>query len=402
MLNCRRDGSEYDQSHVPVQQQYEAVGHAVRAVYSYSAMADIAAETGDTDYQSAVMSLWDNMINKKYYITGGVGSGETSEGFGANYSLGNNAYCEACSSCGLIFFQYKMNIAYNDAKYADLYEETIFNALLGSLDLDGKNFYYDNELSSSQSRYSWHVCPCCVGNIPRTLLMIPTWTYVKSNVGLYVNLFIGSTIKVEKVAGTDIEMIQKTDYPWSGNVSITVNPKQSKEFTLYIRVPDRTTSELYKPTPEVSGFKSLIVNGKAITPKVVKGYAAIRRTWKAGDKVDLVIPMEIQTVTADENIAADRGRIALRYGPMIYNVEKADQQDIDKYIGTGPLALEWRGDLLEGVMTIKGKWDDGTPLTAIPNYARNNRNSVHATDKPGPENKDGGSIVWIKKQKLQE
>ena len=398
MLNCRRDGSEYDQSHVPVQQQYEAVGHAVRAVYSYSAMADIAAETGDTDYQSAVMSLWDNLVNKKYYITGGVGSGETSEGFGDNYSLGNNAYCEACSSCGLIFFQYKMNIAYNDAKYVDLYEETIFNALLGSLDLDGKNFYYDNELTSSQSRYSWHVCPCCVGNIPRTLLMIPTWTYVKSDAGLYVNLFIGSTIKVEKVAGTDIEMVQKTDYPWSGNVSITVNPKQSKEFTLFIRVPNRTTSELYKPVPEVSGLKSLIVNGKAVTPAIVKGYAVIKRTWKAGDKVDLVLPMEIQTVSADENIVADRGRIALRYGPLVYNVERADQQDIDKYIGTGPLTLQWKGELLDGVMTINGKWDDGTPLTAIPNYARNNRNIIHATDKPGPDNKDGGSIVWIKKQ----
>ncbi|MCX6320521.1 MAG: glycoside hydrolase family 127 protein [Bacteroidia bacterium] len=398
LLDCRRDGSEYDQSHVPVQQQYEAVGHAVRAVYNYSAMADVAAETGDIDYQSAVMSLWDNMVNKKYYITGGVGSGETSEGFGPNYSLRNNAYCESCSSCGLIFFQYKMNIAYNDAKYADLYEETIYNALLGSLDLEGKNFYYTNGLSTSQSRYSWHVCPCCVGNIPRTLLMIPTWTYVKSNEGLYVNLFIGSTIKVEKVAGTDIEMIQKTDYPWSGEVSITVNPKQTKEFTLFVRVPNRTTSSLYTPTPAISGLKSLTVNGKTITPKIVNGYAVIKRTWKAGDKVNLVLPMGIQTITADGKIEAVRGRVALRYGPMIYNVEKADQPDIDKYISTGPLTLEWRGDLLNGVMTIKGKWDDGTPLLAIPNYARNNRNSIHSTDKPGPENKDGGSIVWIKKQ----
>jgi uncharacterized protein len=398
LLDSRNNGSEYDQSHVPVQQQYEAVGHAVRAVYNYSAMADIAAETGDVDYQSSVMSLWDNLINKKYYITGGVGSGETAEGFGADFSLGNNAYCEACSSCGLIFFQYKMNIAYNDAKYADLYEETIYNALLGSLDLDGKNFYYDNELASSQSRYSWHVCPCCVGNIPRTLLMIPTWTYVKGDNGLYLNLFIGSTIKVEKVAGTDIEMIQKTDYPWGGKVSITVNPKQSKEFTLYVRVPNRTTSALYTPLPSVSGLKSLSVNGKAISPVIVNGYAEIKRTWKAGDKVDLVLPMEVQIVTADGRIEADRGRIALRYGPMIYNVEKADQPDIDKYIGKGPLTTEWRSDMLDGVMTIKGTWDDGSPLLAIPNYARNNRNSVHATDKPGPGNKDGGSIVWIKKQ----
>lgn len=398
LLDNRRDGSEYDQSHVPVQQQYEAVGHAVRAAYNYSAMSDVAAETGDTDYQSAVMSLWDNLVNKKYYVTGGIGSGETSEGFGPEFSLSNNAYCEACSSCGLIFFQYKMNLAYNDAKYADLYEETMYNALLGSIDLEGKNFYYDNALATSQSRYSWHVCPCCVGNIPRTLLMIPTWTYLKGEKGLYVNMFIGSRIVVENVVGTDVEMIQKTDYPWSGNVSVTVNPGKPRDFTLFVRVPNRTTSALYKPVPAVSGLKTLTVNGKKFNTRIYNGYAEIRRLWKYGDKVELEFPMEVQVLTADERIDADRGRVALRYGPLIYNVEKADQPDIEKYIGQGPLATEWRPDLLHGVMTIKGKWSDGTPLLAIPNYARNNRNTIRSTDKPGPENKDGGSIVWIRKQ----
>lgn len=392
LLDNRGGGEEYDQSHVPVQQQYEAVGHAVRAVYSYSGMADIAAETGDVDYQSAVLSLWNNIIHKKYYVTGGIGSGETEEGFGGNYSLGNNAYCEACSSCGLIFFDYKMNLAYHDAKYADLYEETIFNALLGSLDLDAKNFYYDNPLIGNKPRGSWHYCPCCVGNIPRTLLMIPTWTYVKSNDGLYVNLFIGSTIKVEKVAGTDIEMVQKTDYPWSGDVSITVNPKVSKEFTLFVRVPNRSTSNLYTCLPQVSGLQSLSVNGKSIPAKGVNGYVAIKRTWKAGDKVDIQIPMQVQTIKADNNIVADRGKVALKYGPLIYNVEEADHQDINKAIGPGPLSTEWRSDLLSGVLTIKGTWADGTPLVAIPNYARNNR-------KATPDAKDtGGSAVWIKKQ----
>jgi DUF1680 family protein len=294
LLDNRKNGSEYDQSHVPVQQQYEAVGHAVRATYNYSGMADVAAETGDVDYQSAVMSLWNNMVNKKYYLTGGIGSGETSEGFGPNYSLRNNAYCESCSSAGVIFFQYKMNLAYHDAKYADLYEETMYNALLGSLDLSGKNFFYTNALASSQSRYAWHVCPCCVGNIPRTLLMVPTWTYVRGEDGLYVNMFIGSTIQVEKIAGTDVEMVQKTDYPWSGNISMTVNPKASKEFTVYVRVPNRTTSELYTPIPEVKGLTSLKVNGQTIKPVIKNGYAVIRRVWKKGDKIDMVIPMEIQ------------------------------------------------------------------------------------------------------------
>jgi len=222
--------------------------------------------------------------------------------------------------------------------------------------------------------------------------MIPTWTYVKGEQSIYVNMFIGSTINVEKVSGTDVQMVQKTDYPWNGKVSIILNPKQAKEFTLFVRIPNRTTSLLYTPSPLVNGLKSLTVNGKNFKPKKENGYASIKRTWKAGDRVDLELPMEIQVITPDEKIEADRGRIALRYGPMIYNVEKADQPDIDKYIGTGPLSLEWRNDLLGGVMTIKGKWGDGSPLVAIPNYLRNNR-IVQPAERNIPQ-----SIVWIRKQ----
>jgi len=388
LLDCRgrNGGADYDQTQSPVQQQYEAVGHAVRAVYLYSGMADVAAETHDPDYQSAVMSLWDNLVNKKYYVTGGIGSGETSEGFGGDYSLRNQAYCESCSSCGTIFFQYKMNLAYHNAKYADLYEETIYNALLGATDLDGKNFYYDNPLVEGTARYPWHVCPCCVGNIPRTLLMVPTWTYAKSADGIYVNLFIGSTINAGQIAGTDVEMVQKTDYPWSGNVAITVNPKESKKFTVYVRVPNRTTSALYTPTPQVSGLKSITVNGKKVSPKIENGYAAITRKWNAGDTINLALPMEVQVVKPSDKIAADRGRVALRYGPLIYNVEHADQPDINLALGSTPLTAEWRGDLLDGVMAIKGTWADGSPLLAIPNYARENRGG-------------GNSAVWLSGQK---
>jgi DUF1680 family protein len=383
LLDCRRNGSAYDQSQAPVQQQYEAVGHAVRAAYLFSGMSDVAAETHDVDYQSAVLSLWDNLINKKYYVTGGIGSGETSEGFGANYSLRNEAYCESCSSCGLIFFQYKMNLAYHDAKYADLYEETMYNALLGSTDLDGRNFYYDNPLVEDQARYAWHVCPCCVGNIPRTLLMIPTWTYAKGEDGIYVNLFIGSTVQVERVAGTDVEMVQRTDYPWSGKVSLTLNPKRPAKFTVHVRVPDRTTSDLYTSAPAVSGLKSLELNGASVAPQLENGYAVISRKWKAGDKIDLLLPMEIQVVKADKHIAADRGRLALRYGPLIYNVEGSDQPNLDLAPDLTSLTTEWRGDLLGGVLTIKGKWSDGSPLLAIPHYARENRGATR-------------SEVWLK------
>ncbi|MGQ9621002.1 MAG: beta-L-arabinofuranosidase domain-containing protein [Bacteroidales bacterium] len=391
LMDCRKGGNEYSQSHVPVTEQYEAVGHAVRAVYLYSAMADMAAEKNDIDYYSAAMSLWDNIVNKKYYITGGIGSGETSEGFGPNYSLRNNAYCESCSSCGLIFFQHKMNLAWRDAKFTDLYEETIYNALLGALDLDGKNYTYTNELNSAHSRYDWHVCPCCVGNIPRTLLMMPTWTYATSETGLYVNMFFGSKIKVTDVAGTEVEMIQETDYPWSGKVKIMVNPAMSENFSLFIRIPDRKTSELYYPVPEIKGYKAIKINGELISPEIVKGYAELKREWKAGDVVEIELPMEVQTITTDERVEADRGRIAVKYGPLIYNVEEVDQKNIHQPIGKVPLTTEWRSDLLGGVVTVKGIWADGSPLLAIPNYARNNRNSEVIT-----EHREG-SIVWIKK-----
>jgi hypothetical protein len=372
LLDSRRGGSEYDQSHLPPGQQYEAVGHAVRATYFYSGMADIAAETQDRDYQSAVISLWDNMVNKKYYLTGGIGSGETSEGFGPNYSLRNEAYCETCSSCGLVFFQYKLNLAYHDAKYADLYEQTMYNALLGGLALDGQSYCYTNPLVNTE-RAKWHVCPCCVGNLARTLLMIPTWTYVKSNDGLYVNMFVGSRIHLGEVAGTHVEVVQKTDYPWHGTISITVNPEEAKTFSVYVRIPDRTTSKLYQESPPVRGVKRFAINGQEQRPIIRKGYAEVKREWKAGDRIDLELPMEPQLVVADKRIKADQEMVALKYGPLIYNVETADNGKIGRKLGDDPLRAEWRPDVLGGVMVISGKWEDGSPMVAVPNFARMNR-----------------------------
>jgi len=400
LLDCRKDGSKYDQSHLPVVQQYEAVGHAVRAVYSYAGMADVAMETGDIDYQSAVMSLWDNIVNRKYYVTGGVGSGETSEGFGPNYSLRHNAYCESCSSCGEIFFQHKLNMTYHDAKYADLYEETLYNALLGSIDLEGKNFYYQNPLDSRGDRNEWHGCPCCVGNIPRTLLMLPTWMYLRNADSIYVNLFIGSTVTVEDVAGTDVEMVQATDYPWSGNVSITVNPVTQKSFSVKVRVPNRSVSDLYTGSPESNGITSISVNGSAITPPIAKGYAVITRNWKAGDKIYLVLPMKVQRVKASDKIAATTGRVALRYGPLLYSVESVDQ-DLNNILDPESiLTTEWRGDLLGGVMVIKGTWANGSALIAIPNYARSNRGFGDSTraDRRPRGRATLSSSVWLKDQ----
>lgn len=381
LLDCRynaarneRERSEYDQSHLPVIEQYEAVGHAVRALYNYSGMADVAMETHDADYRSAVKSLWDNIVNRKYYVTGGVGSGETSEGFGPNYSLRNNSYCESCSSCGEIFFQWKLGLTYHDAAYADLFEDTIYNALLGGLALDGKTYYYPNPLDARMLRTAWHSVPCCVGNIPRTLLSMPRWMYSKGPDGIYVNLFVGSTVTVDNLRGTDVQLVQETNYPWDGKVAITVNPATAKAFTIRLRVPNRQVSELYTSSPTVNGISSIKVNGSVVKPRVDRGYAAIERTWKAGDRIELELPMEVQRVHAVDAIAADQGKVALRYGPLIYNIEKVDVGDLTKVLPpTAPLATEWRGDLLNGVMVIKGQFADGSLMSAIPNYARLNR-----------------------------
>ena len=384
LLDCRRGGTEYDQSHLPVVQQYEAVGHAVRAVYTYSGMADVAVETHDVDYQSAVKSLWDNVVHRKYYLTGGVASGESSEGFGPNYSLRNDSYCEACSSCGEIFFQWKLHLAYHDAQYADLYEQTLYNALVGALDLNGENFYYTNPLDANSQRTPWHACPCCVGNLSRTMLMMPTWMYSKGTDGLYVNLFVGSTVPVEDVAGTNVEMVQATNYPWDGKVTITVNPAAQKTFAIRIRVPNRDVSSLYTAKPEANGLTSISVNGSVIKPAIANGYAAITRTWKKGDRIELDLPLPVQRVYASEKIAADKDKVALRRGPLVYNIEQVDQDIKGVLDPAARLTTEWRGDLLSSVTVITGTFADGTPMTAIPNYARYNRNPPAPPFVPPP------------------
>ncbi|MEO5711960.1 MAG: beta-L-arabinofuranosidase domain-containing protein [Luteolibacter sp.] len=394
LLDSRAGGEEYDQSHLPVTQQYQVVGHAVRAAYQYSAMSDVAMETRDPDYQSAVLSVWDNVVNRKLYLTGGVGSGETSEGFGPDYSLPNQSYCESCSNCGELFFQYKMNLTWHHARFADLYEDTIYNAILGDYSLDGKFFNYTNALDDAGvngpypenniARYTWHVCPCCVGNFPRTLLMLPMWMYARSDDGLAVNLFAGSSVDIRDVAGTNIRMIQETNHPWDDKVSLTVKPEAEKNFALRIRVPQRNVSKLYTNNPPSAGLTNLQVNGQPVNPTIIDGYAVITRTWKSGDKVAFTLPMEIQRVKADEKVAADHGKVALRYGPLIYNFESVDQNLDSKLSDKATLATAWKPDLLGGVKAITGTYADGSPLLAVPNYSRLNRG--------------GRSVVWMEEK----
>ena len=382
LLDSRRDGEEYDQSHLPVTRQYEAVGHAVRAVYSYAGMADVAIETGDADYLSASRSLWHSVVNRKYYVTGGVGSGETSEGFGKEFSLPNNAYCESCAGCGEIFFQHRLLRAFADARYADLYEETLYNAVLGSIDLEGRNFTYTNPLDSDAKRYPWHGCPCCVGNIPRTLLSLPSWVYAADDGGLFVNLYAGCAVTIDGVAGRRVEVAQETDYPWSGRVSITVTPDKAARFAVRLRAPNRRPSALYATDAAGDGITSITVNGEEAKPAIERGYAVLKRTWKAGDRIELELPLPVQRVTADERIAATRGRVALRRGPLVYNIESVDQNVDSVLPPAAVLSGEWQPDLLGGVVVVKGAFADGSPLLAVPNFARLNRG--------------GRSLVWIR------
>jgi len=234
--------------------------------------------------------------------------------------------------------------------------------------------------------------------------MLPTWAYAKSPDGVYVNMFVGSSITLENAGGVEaIEMVQVTDYPWSGKVSIQVNPKTARRFSVRVRVPNRQVSRLYAAVPEVKGLTSITVNGSPVTPPIENGYAVITRSWKAGDKIELELPMKIQRVTGIDKIEATKGKVALRYGPLIYNIEQADQ-DISKALNsTSPLETDWRKDFLGGVVTIKGKFADGTPLLAIPNFVRLNREAgiplppgstpVPGTARPAP--RQPKSVVWM-------
>lgn len=384
LLDCRgheQSNGKYDQSHLPVTEQYTAEGHAVRAVYLYSAMTEVARRWDDADYQSAVLSLWDNLVNRKYYVTGGIGSGETSEGFGEDYSLPHNAYCESCSGIGTIFFQHQLNLLTGNAKYADLYEETLYNAVLSDIDLEGQNFTYTNALDTNEQRYKWHVCPCCVGNIPRALLVLPTWTYSSDDENLFVNLYVGSRMTVPGINGQSIEVVQDTSYPRDGNIKITINPQSSAEFAIHLRDPDRSVSEIYSSTPEAPGMGSITVNGTTVAAEAINGYRVLLRQWQPGDTIEFELPMPIQRVHSIPQAKANLGRVALRRGPLMFNIEEADQNLDLTLAPDAELHAEYDPDTLDGVLTIRGKFSNGAPLKAIPNYARNNR--------------PGRSIVWI-------
>jgi len=371
----------YNQSEKPAVEMSEARGHAVRATYFYTAMADVARLTGDAAFGAAADRIWANAIHKKHYLTGGVGASHNGEAFGGDFELPNNAYCESCAGCGLSFWAEQMHRLHTDAHYCDVQERVLYNNVLGSVELSGTNFYYQNPLVSNQARYSWHGCPCCVGNIPRTLLAIKDLMYSvnKQREILYVNHFVDSEGVVADVAGQPLRIRLETRYPWEGAVKITLRPGAPAAFTLALRIPDRTESDLYTVSPDREATFSVTVNGQAHPVTVGKGYTLLQRRWQDGDRVDFSLPLEVQRVRCDERVAANRGRVAVQRGPLVYNFESVDHpKPIKQAVLKTDVELKpvWKGALLGGVTVL-----EGGDLTAVPNFARLNRG--------------GSSQVWM-------
>jgi len=354
---------EYSQSHKPVVLQDEAVGHAVRATYMYTGMADVAALTGDTGYIHAVDRIWSNIVNKKLYITGGIGATSNGEAFGKNYELPNmSAYCETCAAIGNVYMNYRLFLLHGDAKYFDVLERTLYNGLISGVSLDGGGFFYPNPLESNgqHQRQAWFGCACCPSNICRFIPSVPGYIYAVHNSDVYVNLFMANHSDL-KVNGKTVELKQSTNYPWTGDVNMEVSPKAKQDFTLKIRVPGWVQNEvvpgnLYSYTDKKALGYTVKVNGKIVTSIVEKGYFSINRAWKKGDKVEIHFDMEARTVKANPAVEADRGKIAVERGPIVYCAEWPDN-DFNIFsiiMNKKPVFnVETKPNLLYGINTIQ-------------------------------------------------
>ena len=321
----------YNQTHLPIVEQDEAVGHAVRATYMYSGIADVAALTGDKDYIDAIDRIWDNIVGKKLYITGGIGATNRGEAFGADYELPNaTAYCETCAAIGNVYVNHRMFLLHGDSKYYDVLERTLYNGLLSGVSLKGDGFFYPNPLASAggYERKAWFGCACCPSNICRFIPSVPGYVYAVKDDNLYVNLYMSNTL-TQKVKGKDVVLRQETGYPWDGDVNITIDKNAAKEFSLKLRIPgwvrgEVTPGGLYSYADGKSLNYKVLVNGEEVSSDLDKGYFTITRKWKKGDKVSLHLDMEPRVVTARQEVEADRGRISIERGPIVYCAEEVD------------------------------------------------------------------------------
>lgn len=380
---------EYSQDHIPVIEQKEAVGHAVRATYMYAGMTDIAAIYNDNQYRHAIDELWENMVGKKMYLTGGIGAKHDGEAFGSNYELPNlTAYNETCASIGNVYWNERMFNLTGNVKYYDIVERTMFNGLISGISLAGTEFFYPNALESdgiyksnrgSCTRQGWFDCSCCPTNLIRFVPAIPGLIYATKQENLYVNLYM-SNKAIADVNGQKVAVIQQTEYPWNGKVNGEINPAKETKFTVRFRIPgwarnEVLPSDLYHYT-STSGQKPQIkINGKIEGATIENGYFVVNRNWRRGDKVELNFPMEIRQVRSSEKVAENSGKLALEYGPIVYAFEEADnKKDFDALavLEKTKFSVKKRPDLLLGVQTIEMRNGNQT-FTAIPYYAWSNR-----------------------------
>lgn len=327
-------GWEYNQAHLKVIDQKEPVGHAVRAMYMFSGMADVAALTGDTAYLLAIDRIWENVVTKKMYITGGIGQTGGNEGFGPDYDLPNmSAYCETCASIAEVFLNHRLFLLHGDSKYIDIMERVMYNALLSGVSLTGDLFFYDNPLESSgqHERQAWFGCACCPSNISRFLPSVPGYIYAHEGDDIYVNLFIESETSFETPKGK-FTLTQKSNYPREGESTIHVHPEYAGKRTLYIRIPgwaknEVVSGDLYRFEDSFVEPVKIRVNGEEINYETEKGYALLNRKWQRGDSIEISLPMPVRKVIANEKVAEDLNKFILQRGPLVYCAEGIDQEE---------------------------------------------------------------------------
>jgi len=375
----------YCQDDVPVKAQRTIEGHAVRAMYLYSGAADVESATGDSSYWAALESVWEDVVGRNLYITGGIGAEESNEGFGLPYHLPNrDAYCETCASVGMVFWNQRMNSLSGDAKYADVLERSLYNAALDGISLSGDHFFYGNPLASSGdvTRKEWFGTACCPSNIARLLASLGGYIYGASSKAIWVNLFIQDSASIPMGADT-LGITQHTRYPWDGAVELQVSPEKETNFELHIRIPgwlDRPVpGGLYAYANQGDQRPELYINGGKADYKLEQGYAVLARKWKKGDRVDLRFPMKVRMIEANPFVKADSGRSSLQYGPLVYCIESVDNSQPVQSMSVRPEGLftvQYEPHFLGGVNVIRwatsanGKKSEAL---AIPYYSWNNR-----------------------------
>ncbi|QEC69836.1 glycoside hydrolase family 127 protein [Panacibacter ginsenosidivorans] len=324
----------YAQDVLPVSQQTEITGHAVRAMYLYTGAADVAAQTGDTSYMNAMKNVWNDVVGRNMYITGGIGSSGGNEGFSKDYDLPNEyAYCETCASVGMVFWNQRMNALTGESKYMDVLERSLYNGALDGISISGDHFFYGNPLASNgqNSRREWFGTACCPANIARLIASLGNYIYANNEKDIWVNLFVGSNTNIALKKG-NVGIRMETNYPWDGNINITAQPDKKMQYALHIRIPGWAVNtpvpgDLYGYTDHYNDSVTILVNGKPATYNTELGYAVIDREWKKGDVVTMLLPMQVRKIVARSEVTADANRIALQRGPLVYCVEMKDNNE---------------------------------------------------------------------------